>query len=76
MNNLNTALDSSKTFNIDAAMASPYVLGVRSLMASAKIKPTGPMDVNDVDQLLCKSRLNELQRISVKTAMIRAGLLV
>ena len=76
MNNLNTALAADKTFSIEAAMASPHMLGVRSLMASAQIKPTGPMELNDVDRLLSKSRLNEIQKIAVKTAMIRAQLLV
>ena len=70
------AIDTSKTFSLESALASRHMLGVRSLMASAQIKPTEPMGVGDVDRLLSKSRLNETQRIAVKVAMDRSGLLL
>jgi hypothetical protein len=71
-----TAVDTTdKTFSVTAASASPYVMSVRSLMASADIKPTGKMTIHDIDAKLSKSRLTSTQRISVKVAMERSGLI-
>ncbi len=61
--------------DIAAAMASPEIRKIASLLASAAIKVTGRMTIAEVDQKLSASRLTNLQRIEVKTAMHRANLI-
>jgi hypothetical protein len=62
-------------FDITAAMASKAMLSVRSLMHAAAIEPKGRMSVREVDAALQGSRLSSTQRIELKLAMDRAGLL-
>ncbi len=70
-----TAILDTDKFNIDAALAHPAVLSIRALLASAAISPKGPMALQEIDEKLRKSRLNEQQRIACKVALDRAGLI-
>jgi hypothetical protein len=72
---LNAVADKA-TFDISAAMASKEMLAVRSLMAAANIAPTGKIIVAELDAKLANSRLSTQQRLELKVAMTRAGILV
>ena len=62
---------------IQAAMASPAMRAVRSLMASADIEsPISVLSLAEVDAKLSKSGLTTAQRIQVKSTLSRAGLMV
>jgi hypothetical protein len=74
---INAIADTAKpSFSIEAAMASKEMLAVRSLMAAANIAPTGKIIVAELDAKLANSRLSTQQRLELKVAMTRAGILV
>lgn len=71
------AVVSEKPFSIEAALASREVIAVRSLMAAAGIEqPTGKISVADLDEKFSKSRLSIEQRLQIKVALFRSGILV
>jgi hypothetical protein len=76
LDKINGALDNTdKTFSLTAALASPYMMSVRSLCASAGLYPVDRMKLQAIDEKLSKSRLTTEQRIQVKVALERSGLI-
>jgi hypothetical protein len=76
LDKVNGTLDTTdKGFNITAALATPHMRSVRSLLASADIAPSKPMSLKEIDDKLRHSRLNLSQRFSVKVALERSGLI-
>ena len=63
------------TFSITAALARPEIRVCRSMMAAADIDPTGRLTLAEVDRKLSQSRLRPADRIQVKLALTRAGIL-
>jgi hypothetical protein len=70
------AVTERPTFDISAALGSREMTAVRSLMAAANIAPTARITVAELDQKLADSRLSTLQKLELKVAMTRAGILV
>jgi hypothetical protein len=77
LDKINDTLDNTdKTFSLTAALASPFMMSVRSLCASAGLYPIAErMTVHDIDAKLAKSRLSTEQKIQVKIALDRSGLI-
>jgi hypothetical protein len=72
---INAVIDKS-TFDVSAALASREVVAVRSLMAAAGIEqPKGKILLADLDRKLSASRLSIQQRLTIKVALNRAGLI-
>jgi hypothetical protein len=69
------AIANQPSFNIAAAMQSPEVRAVKSLMASADLRPLGKMSIAEIDRKLSASRLSIQQRLRVKIALDRAGMI-
>jgi hypothetical protein len=70
------AVTDSNAFSISAAMASREVIGIRSLMAAAGLEPKGRMSTSELDAVLRDSRLSVLQRLELKLALSKSGILI
>ena len=69
------AVTERPTFDISAALGSREMTAVRSLMAAAAIEPKGKLTIAELDEKLAGSRLSTLQKLELKVAMNRAGIL-
>jgi len=65
-----------KAMKIEAALATPEMRVHAATLRRARIAVEKPMTVHAVDQKLNASELSIVERIALKAAMGRAGLLV
>jgi hypothetical protein len=61
--------------NIQAALASPEVRAVAKLLAAADIAITKPLSIAELDTMLAGKGLRTSDRIQLKSALSRAGIL-
>ena len=70
------AVSDTSTFNIAAAMANREIVARRSIMASVCLtNMKTPISLHDLDARLADSKLNNSQKLELKIAMSRAGLI-
>jgi hypothetical protein len=73
---ISAVVDNKPTFDISTALGSREVVAVRSLMTAAGIEqPKTKIRLSDLDAKLSASRLTIQQRLEVKVALNRAGLI-
>jgi hypothetical protein len=72
------AVATKPTFDIQAAMASPDYRGVEHIIHASGIGErlaSGPLPVAEIDAALSKSKVSTSDRIALKSALGRCGLL-
>jgi hypothetical protein len=71
------AIATERTLDVRAALESSELRPMRSLMARADIHPTGKITVAELDRKFASagSKLSVVDRIALKSALSRAGLL-
>jgi hypothetical protein len=70
------AVSDTSTFNIAAAMANREIVARRSIMAAVGLtNMKAPITLFDLDARLADSKLNNNQKLELKIAMSRAGLI-
>jgi hypothetical protein len=71
------AVTAEKTFDISAALARPEGRVISRLMTTAGVElPKGKLAVQDLDRQLSGSKLSTLQKIELKVALDKIGVLV
>jgi hypothetical protein len=74
--NITADIDTTKTFDISAALARPEGRVISRLMAMANIEPPkGKLAVADLDRQLAGSKLTTLQKLELKVSLDRIGAL-
>ncbi|WOJ89853.1 hypothetical protein RZS28_00620 [Methylocapsa polymorpha] len=69
------AVKTAPSLNIQAALASPEVRSIAASARRAGIELTGPIKIGRLDGLLSRSPLSIQERITIKCALDRAGLI-
>ena len=70
------AIATGQTFNMSAALASPEVRGIEHLLRQGRIELTDRLNVHELDDKLSKTNMTPVNRMALKGALRRAGILI